>query len=175
MDTDQLDAGDGQSSDVDGDDVRELSWRRVALAVGGILVVAAVAVLLGNVTVVTRAEPYGTGSVTIAGQTHDAVVCQSPENGIEVHHGTQGDVLYVRHMGPPEVYEDLEVKPARMDGTFFVQVTDAGEQWSQPATLVAHTADGFTLRATFDGSVPVTVSHGSGGWCDGADPNRFGR
>ena len=175
MNADQLDAGNGQPSASDSHDVREPSWRRVALAVGIILAAAAVAVPMSNVTVVTPAEPYGTGSVTIAGQTHDAVVCQSLENGIEVHHGAQGDVLHVRHMGPPEAYEDLEVKPARMGGTFLVQVTDAGERWSQPATLVGHAADGFTFRATFEGSVPVTVTHDAGGWCDGADPNRFGR
>ncbi len=176
MDSKQPDSGRDESiGDSGRRTIADLSWSRVTLAVGVVAVVGAMALHMVITASLDPKEPYGTGTVTIAGQTHDASVCESIENGIEVEYGSDGEVLHVHTMGPAEIYEGLEVQPEKVDGTFLVRRTGGVEQWSHEATVLERSTDGVTLEATFDEVGPVTMTYVTGGWCDGADPNVWWR
>lgn len=169
MTTDDPRAGDPLTDSA----ARGASWIRVALSVIALLVVAGAGVQVMRV-ISTPVGPSGLATVTIGARTFEGSTCSSVERGIEVSYGPD-DLLFVRSVGPAELYEGQAVTVPGYDAVFVALPTDDGERWSQPAT-VSHHADGLRFEAVFDDGVPVVVStSGQAGWCDGQNPNVFGR
>lgn len=165
MNTDRRDVDDHRpDADIDGEGRLDFSWRRVALAV--VLVVAAVVTPMAHFDAGTLAPdaPYADGTITIGGRSIDASVCESVQNGIELHYGEQDSVAYVRHVGPSEGYEG---DPPAPPGSYIVWPTDSGERWSRLATYVEAGEHEWVIEATFDDVGPVVVRYdrGSRGWC----------
>lgn len=159
--------------DVDAEQRPGFSWVRVVVSVG-VLAALGFASLVFVPPLLEPAVPYGDGTVAIAGTTRDVRVCDSVEHGVELHDEARGTVLYVAHVGPSEIYADMDEPPARTDGTYLVQPTTSGERWSGPATVDV-AAGVWTVAAVFDDGTTVEARYEDGGWCRGADPNVLGR